>query len=668
MGTGFNTGVSSLGEGPLVVDLETTGLDMLDSEVIGIGLATADCALYLDLLTMDASLHRQVWQEVYDVLSGRLMVAHNAPFDLYFLKREFHSWLNQSLQLQGVWDTMSMAALLDENLIGVRIDIEGKQVGALSLKALSRLFLGRHQRVYSADFANWTPEERLEYGLADVRNTYDLAVKFAHMLEKDDLLSYYSTYVSPTVYITNALEENGMTIDRPKLLETRELVDKEIQEYLQEIQNLIPPTPEVVTKGRGKNKTTKTVMVPFNPNSYAQLGEYLAAKKYRLPLTSTGKPSVGMETLEDLFVKYPDEPLWKPLFKMRRLAKLQGTYIDACLEMAWEDDTVHPEWNSTGTVTGRYSCSTSGKNKEMRHKRGPALQTIPRPDTLLEAGWEYNPREWFIAREGKTLCVADLSQAEVRMLAVRCKDKALIEAVNSGEDIHTSVAKRVFKDWDKMDDATKKRHRQAAKMVTFGIMYGIGAYGLANRLGVSQDEAEKLLSDFYATFPGVLEWKQHESFKLLRSGSVTTLFGRKRSPALLKKPPRITAKPHTAEWEQQKLMESLWKLEYDFALEKSHFSEGVDDEQLEARAVRQAINFEIQGSVAELINQGLYAMIQRGYILQAQIHDEVVIEGEDTDEWKQQAERDIRDVFDVEIEGVRFRADVHFGATWACGK
>ena len=655
----------------IAVDLETTGLDMLDSEVIGIGLANTKHAYYVDLLSFPTETWQEAWLCVAKLLHGiPYWVAHNAPFDLYFLKREFASWLNQQNLESGctIWDTMSMACLYDENLIGVRIDIEGKTVGALSLKALSKLFLGRTQRLYDTSFAEWTPEERGEYGCADVRNTYDLADFFSKELYRLDLLDYYNEFVAPTTFITEALESNGICVDRPKLLEVQATIQQEVDEYVQQLQAVVPPTYEEVTKGRGKNKVTETVAVPFNPKSYKQLGAYLSGKGYRLGLTPSGGFQVDLESLEELRTKYPDEPLWEPLFKMRKLEKLQGTYVESCLELAWEDDSVHPEWNSTGTVTGRYSCSMGGKNKELRHKRGPALQTIPRPDTVKEAGWEYNPREWFVAKPGNCFCVADLSQAEVRMLAVRCQDKALIEAVGAGEDIHSSVAQRVFHNWFITDDAGRKKMRQASKQATFGILYGIGPYGLATRLGIDEEQAEELLKDFFRAFPGVREWKDRESVALLRKGYVKTLYGRRRSPVIIQKAPRVTAPPHTAEWERQKLVEQLWQLEWDYAMEKSKFDENTDDTQLASRAVRQAINFEIQGSVAELINAGLYQLVAEGYELKAQIHDEVVIEGPDTEEWREKVGQRLRELFEREIEGVLFRLDVHVGSTWACGK
>jgi DNA polymerase I-like protein with 3'-5' exonuclease and polymerase domains len=143
--------------------------------------------------------------------------------------------------------------------------------------------------------------------------------------------------------------------------------------------------------------------------------------------------------------------------------------VEGCLAFAWPDGTVHPEWNSAAALTGRFSATTMDKG--MTYKRGPALQTIPTPDTLESKGWMYNPREWFIAAPGKCFGIMDLSQAEVRMLAVMSQDPELMRAVNGGTDVHSGIASRAYKkEWDAAvnDPAARKKIRSHSKEVTFG--------------------------------------------------------------------------------------------------------------------------------------------------------------------------------------------------------
>ena len=716
----------------IAVDLETTGLDLLDSEVTGIGFASSDKEWYVDMPSMvswAASSLIEGWleemwgafQPLFDV-TKHILISHNTPFDMAFVAREFSKfgYATTFNTCDNWWDTLSMAALVDENLIGVKVELptaDGttKAVGALSLKALSQVFLGRKQRLWDAFFDDWTVEEKAEYGCADVRNCYDLAVFFSKYLDKIGLMDYYVQYVAPMSYVTCALETNGIKVDVAKLLEVQQSIEKQIAVYAAEMQEIMPqnekvvfdlamlgedPQPQLKTlvssvdgeflTASGKVSTSQSNLTmlynltpkapfwqqvtmleftPANPRSNAQLGEYLVKKGYRLPLTKTGKPSVSEEVLQIVAKEHPEDPLWAVLFKMRKLEKLKGTYVDACLEMAWEDDRVHPEWNQSGTATGRYSCTSSSKNKELTHKRGPALQTIPRPDTVAEMGWEYNPREWFVAPAGHCLAVADLSQAEVRMLAVMSKDEVLKQAMLAGEDIHSNMAAATQGEkWEKGTKEERKILRGYTKRVTFGSMYGIGPQALSEDINNTVEFAKALLDKFYSTFKGVSDWKAAEAQQLSRTGFVTSFLGRRRTPVLIQRPPRVSAATGP-EREQQKLQEALWKAEYDFACEKSGFDPSTSEEtERKARAVRQAINFEIQGSVAELVNYGLVGLLRKGYKIIGQVHDEILVELPDEQAARDQFEQDLRGFYEAELNGVPFVVDLHFGSSWACGK
>lgn len=714
----------------ICVDLETTGLDYVDDRLIGVGLAIQGHEWYIDFLEADVpdSFILDTLEPLFD-LREHTLVSHNTPFDLQFLWKAYTeqgrtlNWFDKCL---GWWDTLSMAALADENLIGVKVtlpreDGTNRRLGGLSLKALSKIFLDREQGLYEEDFESWTPEQRAEYGCADVRNCYDLATFFSQYLKKVNLWEYYQKYVAPMTFVTSAMEMRGLNVDVPKLLTIQEEVGREIERLVAEVQAVMGDdisteldanqcglsraelaehlsslvqgldNPSDFMTAAGNVSTSKSnlmalaqkfpddwtlqscrveVRTPRNPRSYQQLGDYLSSRGYRLPLTPSGNPSVTAAVLEDLARQHPDEPVFGPLFKMRKLEKLKGTYIDACLEMAWEDNTVHPQWHQAGTVTGRYSCSTSSNNKTIRHKRGPALQTIPRPDTIADSGWPYNPREWFIAKPGHVLCVADLSQAEVRMLAVMSGDKKLTWAVNSGEDLHSSIAANVWgQRWADASAAERKVLRTHTKMVTFGTIYGIGPSSLAESLGIDLEAAARLLNDFYDAFPGVVAWKARETNKLMREKYVTSMLGRRRSPVILQSPPRVSGKPGTSKYRLQKLAESLWRAEYETALKKSGFdSEEVTREEIEGRAQRQAINFEVQGSVAELINYGLWRLVREGYTVCGQIHDEVIVEIEDTEQDRERLKDFLEKIYNVNISGVQFKIDVAFGKSWACGK
>jgi DNA polymerase-1 len=651
----------------LAVDVETTGLDLIDSEVVGIAFATQTKEWYVT--PVDTAMWRMIGNGIFN--RNHIMVAHNAPFDLYFIARECEA-IGIKVDLNVTWyDTMAMAALVDENMIETQIKFEEeeeKTLGALSLKALSRVFLGRKQTVFPGveEFAEWTLEQQTEYAKADVRNTYDLAATFSQILKSRDLLDYFRNFVAPMTVVTYAMEKNGVTVDIAKLLEVRADIDKELGVYLKQLQEIVPPTIEKRVKGRGKDKAEVEEVIPFNPNSTAQLGAYLTGKKYRLPLTETGRASVKEEVILELAEKYPNEPIFGPLLKMRKLEKLQGTYVDGILECAWEDNTVHPEWNQTGTVTGRYSASTASKG--LTHKRGPAMQTIPTPDTMEDAGWAYNPREWFIAKPGNCLAIMDYSQAEVRMLAAVAQDPLLIATVNEGGDVHVNMAKQQYKKaWDEFDADKQKKVRKKSKTTTFGTMYGIGPMGLSKQLSITESEAEDLIRLFYDTFTGILDWKSRETTFLKRYLYVTTFQGRRRTPVLMAEPPRVTARPGTPEHLLQSYQKKLWAAEYDRECKKSGFDpQNVEDREKTARAVRQCINFEIQGSVAELINVGLSAAVREGYELLGQVHDEILIQIPNTEEDRERLKSFLLKTFALEIGGVKFKVDISFGYNWGC--
>jgi len=201
------------------------------------------------------------------------------------------------------------------------------------------------------------------------------------------------------------------------------------------------------------------------------------------------------------------------------------------------------------------------------------------------------------------------------------------------------------------------------------ISYGMGPSALADRLNVTYDYAENMIRNYYSTFAGVKKWKDNETFYLKRYGYSTTLYGRRRSPIFMVDCPQVTAPSGTPEAEQQHMKLLLWKAEYDAECATSKFDpQNVEEREKVSRSIRQAINFEIQGSVAELINEGMVALVRAGYELKAQVHDEVIVEIEDTEEARKDLAAFLSKTFEKEINGVRFVLDTKFGCSWACGK
>ena len=308
----------------------------------------------------------------------------------------------------------------------------------------------------------------------------------------------------------------------------------------------------------------------FNVASPKQLGEVLF-EKLNLPAfkktSKTKSYSTDNEVLEGLREVHPVVPL---VLEFRMLSKLKGTYVDPLPQWVRpETGRVHARFNQTVAATGRLSSSD------------PNLQNIP-----MKGGWGPKIRHGFVAREGNLFVGADYSQIELRILAHLCGDGALLRVFERGEDIHTSTASEVF---DVAAMFVTSDMRRQAKAVNFGILYGMGPFGLARELGVSQKDAKAFIDRYFARFPGVKKYLDDIQAQVLKTEEVTTLLGRRRRfPGIAR-----AAKP------------------------------------LQAALLRQAVNTPVQGSAADLIKLAMVEVesaLPEGCRLVLQVHDELIVE------------------------------------------
>ena len=244
----------------------------------------------------------------------------------------------------------------------------------------------------------------------------------------------------------------------------------------------------------------------FNINSPKQLGVILY-EKLGLPVIKKNKTgySTDAETLEKLRFH---SPVIDFILEYRHLAKLYGTYIEGLIKVTHEDGRIRTSFNQKQTLTGRLSSTE------------PNLQNIP---VRTEQGSRL--REFFTAGDGKTLIDADYSQIELRVLAHISGDENLINAFNSGADIHSATASQVFK--VPLEEVTPTL-RSRAKAVNFGIVYGMGEFSLAGDLHVSMKEAKDYITGYFATYPKVKEYLERTVSDAKEKGYVTTIWGRKR--------------------------------------------------------------------------------------------------------------------------------------------
>ena len=316
---------------------------------------------------------------------------------------------------------------------------------------------------------------------------YALSPRLVAELEEMGLARLYYDVELPLADVLGEMEDLGMPVDA----RTLEKVGEEIEGRIEEL----------------KERIHEDAGVEFNIGSPKQLGEVLFE---RLSIPSVRKTKTGYSTdakvLQQLAIEHP---IADRIIEYRELTKLMGTYIEGLLKLISDDGRIHSTLNQTRAATGRLSSEA------------PNLQNIP---VRTELGARI--RDAFTASPGRTLVIADYSQIELRILAHMTGEPALVESFVSGEDIHTRTASEVF---DVRMESVTPELRRRAKMVNFGILYGISGFGLATRLGnVHPAEAERYIKRYFERYPRVTEFMQETLDEAEELGYSTTLFGRRR--------------------------------------------------------------------------------------------------------------------------------------------
>jgi DNA polymerase I len=306
-----------------------------------------------------------------------------------------------------------------------------------------------------------------EYAAEDADITLQLKLKLAaEMPRHGNVQSIFSTIDMPTMPVLTRMEQNGIRVDIVFLADYSLILDKELQQL----------ETEVYAAAGGQ----------FNIQSPKQLGDVLfeRLKLEKGKKTKTGQYSTDEQTLQRL-AAFTGHPLPAIILNFREVAKLKSTYVDALPRLVRADTgLVHTSYNQALAVTGRLSSNS------------PNLQNIPiRTDRGKEIRKAFIPRS-----EEFTLLSADYSQIELRIMAALSEDEHLVSAFNSGEDVHRATAARVF---SVPLDQVSSEMRRRAKMVNFGMIYGITAFGLAERLGISRAEGRDIHEAFFRLFPTI---------------------------------------------------------------------------------------------------------------------------------------------------------------------
>ena len=414
--------------------------------------------------------------------------------------------------------------------------------------------------------------------------------------------------------VCNALTENLRESDSLELLKnielplTRVLADMELYGFSVDCDGLKEMGDELTVRiDEIQNEIYTLAGEQFNINSPKQLGEILFVK---LALPNAKKTKSGYSTNADVLesLRY-DFPIVELVLNYRQLAKLKSTYCDGLLASVSDDGRIHSTFNQTEARTGRISSLE------------PNLQNIP---VRTQEGRKL--RKYFMAEDGYVLCDADYSQIELRVLASLADDKAMIDAFESGVDIHTATASQVF---NMPIDMVLPIMRTRAKAVNFGIVYGIGAFSLAKDIGVSRAQASQYIKDYLAAYVGVAKYMENVIEQAKRDGYVTTAFGRRRYL------PELASSNHM----------------------------------LRAFGERVARNAPIQGTAADIIKIAMINVSQRlkkeypDARLILQVHDELIVECP-----KAQADSVCR-ILCEEMENaaklkVKLSVDAHIGNNW----
>ena len=445
------------------------------------------------------------------------------------------------------------------------------------------------------------PEGQLDLDAQGDSNMQQIAIEAASiallhkpledLIKEEGLAQLNNEIEIPLINVLAEMEFSGIQVDLEGLKRLRDRLESEVSNARKKIHQLA-----------GQE---------FNVNSTKQLQQVLFTD---LNLEPRKKTKTGFSTDAQTLEKMKgDHPIIEELLEYREVEKLRSTYGQGLLNEVGSDERIRATFHQTVTATGRLSSVS------------PNLHNIP---VRTEKGKVF--REVFVAQNNHRLLVADYNQIELRCIAHLSSDPGLINAFNDGQDIHTATAAQVFG----VNDAdVTKAQREKAKMVSYGLAYGMEAYGLAQRLGIENKEAAKILNDYFSAFPSVKEYMDKAVNQAKEKGFTETLFGRKRKIPELKS----------------------------------------SNSRVRGAAERQAMNAGIQGLAADIFKVALVNLNKRlkddnlDSAIILQVHDEVILECpmDELAHAKELTLAEMESAFDLKVP-----LEVHMssGVTWAEAK
>ena len=537
-------------------DTETTSLEPMLAQIVGMSFSVeAGKAAYLPLTHdyFDAPTQlpfKETLAKIKPILESAAIkkVGQNLKYDKHVLA-------NYSVELNGIaHDTLLQSYVLESHRTHNMDDLSMRHLGLETIHFEDVAGKGAKQ----VKFNEVTVETASEYAAEDADITLQLHQTLMPHITKDDKLNFiYSNIEMPSMEILYTIERNGVLIDA-------DMLNKQSHEIGMRLVEL-------------ENKAYELADQKFNLGSPKQLQEILFDKLGIKPIkkTPSGKPSTDEDVLQELALDYP---LPKVLLEYRGLAKLKSTYTDKLPKMINPNTgRVHTSYNQAVAITGRLASSD------------PNLQNIP-----VRTAEGRRIREAFIAPADSQIVSADYSQIELRIMAHLSKDEGMLKAFANNEDIHRATAAEVFGvEKDKVDS----EQRRFAKVINFGLIYGMSAFGLAQNLNIERSAAQNYIERYFARYPGVRQYMDDTRELAKQKGYVETYFGRR-----------------------------LWVPEINSP-----------NGTRRAGAERAAINAPMQGTAADLIKLAMIAVqnwivsehLQTKLIMQ--VHDELVLEVPDAE-------------------------------------
>jgi len=587
--------------GSFAFDTETTGTDPMRADLVGLSFATSPGrAWYVPVGHQQGNQLplEQVLAEVRPLMESEQLgkSAHNANFDLMMLA-------NYGINAQNVdHDTMIAAHLLGKTGIGLKnlaLEVLGEEMTPIT----ELIGKGRKQTT----FDQVSIEAATPYAAADADMTGRLRSVFEPQVNNQGLAHLMSDMELPLVPVLVDMQRQGIKVDPGVLHEMSRDLNEQIQHVEEEFRQTIKE---------------KVGGLSVNINSPQQLSDLLF-QTLALPRTRRTKTgySTDANALQDLKSRLTDADVnasiegiqvVDQILEYRQIAKLKSTYVDALPEMVNPaTGRIHTSYNQTGSATGRVSSSD------------PNLQNIP---IRTELGRQV--RRAFVAPDAPQwlLFSADYSQIELRVLAHLSQDPGLLEAFRRGEDIHSATASSMF---EVPINEVDSEMRRIAKVLNFGVIYGLSAHGISQQTGFSREEGSTFIENYFAKYPGISEYLERVKASARENQYVETLLGRRRSV------PEINA---------------------------SNFN-------VRGAAERMAINMPIQGTAADIMKLAMIRVHRRlaEESLRAkmllQVHDELVFEvpQEEMETLKELVFDEMPAAMDLDVT---LKVEAKWGETW----